>query len=52
MTIQTVKSRYVCIDYGLFMTCIGTDPWAVGVKLNWWGVRFMLIWWHVVIHWR
>ncbi len=46
-----IKARYVCRDNGWFLLNIGVGSYQLGIQLHPWGLRIMLIWWHVFVHW-
>ena len=50
MIIHTIKSKYVCHNSEKFMLVIGHRHWNLGIQIQSFGIRFMLIWIHVIIH--
>lgn len=50
MTYHVLKSKIINYDSELFMMAIGTSHLNLGFQVNYWGIRLMLIWWHVCIH--
>ncbi len=50
MKIATIKSRTVCKDNGLFIVHIGFGCYDIGIQVHKWGIRIMLIWWHICTH--
>ena len=50
MTFSKIKSKHVCKDNELFIVHIGFGRYDIGVQVHKWGIRIMLIWWHIFIH--
>ena len=50
MDIKIIKSRNVAKSNEVFILHIGIGCYDLGIQIHKWGLRFMLIWWHVCIH--
>jgi len=50
MDIAVIRSKYVEKNNGLFITHIGGKGFDFGLQIHSWGIRIMLIWWHICIH--
>ena len=52
MVVNILKSKTVCLNSGRFMINIGFSHYNLGVNFHTWGIRLMLIWWHICIHFK
>ena len=50
MKIHTLKSTTVYHNSERFLLMIGHRHWNFGIQIQNWGMRFMLLCWHVCIH--
>ncbi len=50
MKIHTLKSETVCHNSERFLIMVGVGHYNLGFQFQNWGIRFMLIWWHICIH--
>ena len=50
MRIGIVKSIDVCKDSGYFILHIGIKKHDLGIQVHEWGIRLMIIKWHICIH--
>lgn len=47
-----IKSKRVEKHNDLFLLHIGYKHYDLGIQVHGWGLRFMFIWWHVIIHFK
>ena len=47
-----LKSIQVCQNSEVLLLMVGHKRWNFGIQVHKWGIRFMLIWWHVFIHFK
>jgi len=45
-----IKSEKVCKNNDKFILHIGISHYDLGFQVHEWGLRIMLIWWHICIH--
>jgi hypothetical protein len=50
MGINLIKSKSVCKDNDVFLLHVGIKHYDLGLQVHSWGLRIMLIWWHLCIH--
>jgi hypothetical protein len=50
MRVGFIESRYVCSDSHKFTINVGYKHYVLGIIIYDWGVRIMLIWWHLCIY--
>jgi len=50
MDAHLIKSVTVCKNNGIFIIHIGISHYDLGIQVHNWGIRIMLIWWHLCIH--
>jgi hypothetical protein len=50
MDMHILKSRTVCHNSEKFLIMVGHRHWNLGFQIQDWGIRIMLIWWHVCFH--
>ena len=50
MNITKHESKYICEDNGIVLIRISYKHYSLGIKFHEWGIRVMLIWWHVFLH--
>jgi hypothetical protein len=50
MKIRTIKSIDVTLNSEMFLLIIGHRHWNLGIQFQYWGIRLMLIKWHICIH--
>lgn len=50
MKISTIRAKSVCRDNGEFIIHAGVGIYDIGFQIHGWGLRVMLIYWHVCIH--
>jgi len=49
MKINIGLSNKICQDSDIFLFCIGSKKYNFGFQIHEYGVRFMLLFWHVLI---
>ena len=47
-----LKSWRVGKNNDLFILHVGYKQYDLGIQIHGWGVRLMLIWWHICIHFK
>lgn len=47
--ISSIKSKHVFHTSETFLLIVGHRHWNFGIQVHDWGIRFILIWWHVCI---
>jgi len=52
MEIVSVKSKIVCHSSEIFLLMAGHKHFNLGLQIHNWGIRFMLIWFHVCIRFK
>ena len=52
MEAKFIKSITVCKNNGKFIIHIGYKHYDLGLQIHDWGIRIMLIWWHLCIHFK
>ena len=50
MKVHKIKSVYVCQNSEYFTIQIGFKHYNLGLQFPDFGIRIMLIWWHILIH--
>jgi hypothetical protein len=50
MDTHILKSSFVCHNSERFLFIIGFKHYNFGIQIHKWGIRLMLIWWHICIH--
>jgi hypothetical protein len=50
MELSIIKSKIVCKDNDVFLIHVGFKNYDLGFQVQSWGLRIMLIWWHLCIH--
>lgn len=50
MKIDAIQSSKVFTDNEKFVFMVGHKHYNLGFQVKSWGIRFMFIWWHIVIH--
>lgn len=50
MIVNILKSKTVCNNNSIFVAHIGYKHYDFGLQVHEWGIRFMLVWWHICIN--
>jgi hypothetical protein len=50
MKAEVIKSIHVCKSNDIFLLHIGFKHYDLGFQVHEWGLRLMLIWWHVCFY--
>jgi len=48
--VDVTKTKYVCSNGNRFRLVVGFGQYSLGVQIEEWGLRLLLIWRHVCIH--
>lgn len=47
-----IKSKRVWENYGIASIGVGYKHYKIGVEIQGWGIRIMLVFWHLCIHYK
>lgn len=50
MSVSILKSKQVAKDVDYFILMVGSGIWNLGIQVHPWGVRVMLVFWHICIN--
>ena len=50
MGFAIIKSKNVTKDNDIFLLHLGFKHYDFGIQIHKWGIRIMLVWWHLCIH--
>lgn len=50
MKTAIIKKDYVNRNNEVFIIHLGYKQYDLGIQVHNWGIRIMLIWWHLCIH--